>query len=158
MGLFGKKKYFKENELKPEKESNMGGKIAKGLEHMKNFSSQYLTIVTFAGIILGGYKIYDKWSHSNDQIQEKVEIMVENQESQKRLDSLLLQGQIDLRNDLEEHIKNSDEFVKQLQSLQKSYVRYISNDNALTKQDFLEYMEGLSVEEKKSSLTTNSKK
>lgn len=157
MGLFGKKKYFKEAESNPEKETNMNGKFTKGLEHMKNFSSQYLTIVTFAGIILGGYKIYDKWSHSNDQIQEKVEIMVDNQRYQQKMDSLLLQGQIDLRSDLEEHIKNSDEFVRQLQSLQKSYVRYISNDNALTKQDFLEYMEGLSMEEKKSSSITNSK-
>jgi len=133
-------------------------KFTKGLEHIKLFSSQYLTIVTFAGIILGGYKVYDKWNDSIKLVQEKVEIVMKNQESQKKIDSLLLQSQNNLRKEFEEHTKNIDRFEKQLQSLQKSYVRYISNDNALTKQDFLEYMEGLSVEEKKSSLTTNSKK
>lgn len=151
MGIFGKKKYFTETEIKSEKKIDMGAKITKGLEHMKNFSSQYLTIVTFAGIILGGYKIYDAWNSGNEKVQEKVEIMVENQKTQQKTDSLLLQGQIDLRKDFEEHLKISDELTKQVQALQKSYIRYISNDDALTKTDFLEYMEGLSVEEKKSS-------
>lgn len=125
-------------------------KFTKGLEHIKLFSSQYLTIVTFAGIILGGYKVYDKWNDSIKLVQEKVEIVMKNQESQKKIDSLLLQSQNNLRKEFEEHTKNIDRFEKQLQSLQKSYVRYISNDDALTKQDFLQYMEGLTLEEKKS--------
>lgn len=130
-----------------------GGKITQALEHMKNFSSQYLTIVTFAGIILGGYKVYDKWDESTNEMKEKFEIMMSSQQDEKGLDSLLLKGQFDLRNDLEEHLKYSEELSKQLQSLQKSYIRYISNDDALTKKDFLEYMEGLSMEEKKSPVT-----
>ena len=56
------------------------------------------------------------------------------------------------------HIKNTEEFVKQLKSLEKSYIKYISNDNALTKKDFLEYMEGLSVDEKKNSSGSMMKK
>jgi len=134
------------------------GALTRLLKHIGTFSSQYLTIVTFAGIILGGYKTYDKWNHSNDKMQEKVETVVQNQKSQRKIDSLLLQGQIDLRKDLEEHIKNTEEFVKQLKSLKKSYIKYISNDNALTKKDFLEYMEGLSVDEKKNSSGSMMKK
>jgi len=130
-------------------------KFTKGLEHIKLFSSQYLTIVTFAGIILGGYKVYDKWNDSIKLVQEKVEIVMKNQESQKKIDSLLLQSQNNLRKEFEEHTKNIDRFEKQLQSLQKSYVRYISNDDALTKQDFLQYMEGLTLEEKKSFIDDN---
>ena len=130
-------------------------KFTKGLEHIKLFSSQYLTIVTFAGIILGGYKVYDKWNDSIKLVQEKVEIVMKNQESQKKIDSLLLQSQNNLRKEFEEHTKNIDRFEKQLQSLQKSYVRYISNDDALTKQDFLQYMEGLTLEEKKSFIDNN---
>lgn len=130
-------------------------KFTKGLEHIKLFSSQYLTIVTFAGIILGGYKVYDKWNDSIKLVQEKVEIVMKNQESQKKIDSLLLQSQNNLRKEFEEHTKNIDRFEKQLQSLQKSYVRYISNDDALTKQDFLQYMEGLTSEEKKSFIDNN---
>jgi len=134
------------------------GALTRLLKHIGTFSSQYLTIVTFAGIILGGYKTYNKWNHSNDKMQEKVETVVQNQKSQRKIDSLLLQGQIDLRKDLEEHIKNTEEFVKQLKSLEKSYIKYISNDNALTKKDFLEYMEGLSVDEKKNSSGSMMKK
>ena len=130
-------------------------KFTKGLEHIKLFSSQYLTIVTFAGIILGGYKVYDKWNDSIKLVQEKVEIVMKNQESQKKIDSLLLQSQNNLRKEFEEHTKNIDRFEKQLHSLQKSYVRYISNDDALTKQDFLQYMEGLTLEEKKSFIDNN---
>ncbi|HOH61197.1 MAG TPA: hypothetical protein PK698_01760 [Bacilli bacterium] len=130
-------------------------KFTKGLEHIKLFSSQYLTIVTFAGIILGGYKVYDKWNDSIKLVQEKVEIVMKNQESQKKIDSLLLQSQNNLRKEFEDHTKNIDRFEKQLQSLQKSYVRYISNDDALTKQDFLQYMEGLTLEEKKSFIDDN---
>jgi len=130
-------------------------KFTKGLEHIKLFSSQYLTIVTFAGIILGGYKVYDKWNDSIKLVQEKVEIVMKNQESQKKIDSLLLQSQNNLRKEFEDHTKNIDRFEKQLQSLQKSYVRYISNDDALTKQDFLQYMEGLTLEEKKSFIDNN---
>lgn len=152
MGLFNKKnKYFGETKLKMEPDSQMEGKFTKLLKHMGTFSSQYLTIVTFAGIILAGYKVYDEWNDSNDKIQENVEMVVKNQKDQQKMDSLLLQGQIQLRGDLEDHIKTSEEFVKQLQSLQKSYIRYISNDDALTKTDFLQYMEGLSVDEKKNS-------
>ncbi len=151
MGLFNKKIYFNEvnSEMKPNTQTE--GMLTRLLKHMGTFSSQYLTIVTFAGIILGGYKTFDKWNHSNDKMQEKVETVVQNQKSQRKIDSLLLQGQIDLRRDLEEHIKNTEEFVRQLKSLEKSYIKYISNDDALTKTDFLQYMEGLSVDEKKNS-------
>jgi len=152
MGLFGKRStYFKEKEINEETNSKMGTKITQSFEHMKHFSSQYLTIVTFAGIILGGYKVYDQWSDSNDDMKEKFEIIMSSQKDEKRLDSLLLKGQHDLKKELDDHLKNSEEHTKQLESLQKSYIRYISNDDALTKTDFLKYMEGLSVEEKKNS-------
>lgn len=160
MGLFNRnnKSFEDENNTEGKSEFKMSGKFIKGLEHMKNFSSQYLTIVSFAGIILGGYKVYDAWSDSNDQIKKSFEIIMSSQKEEEKRDSLLLEEQLDLRSDFEEHLKNSDEFVRQLQSLQKSYIRYIGNDDALTKNDFLKYMEGLSVDEKKNSSITGTKK
>jgi len=59
-------------------------KFTKGLEHIKLFSSQYLTIVTFAGIILGGYKVYDKWNDSIKLVQEKVEIVMKIKNHRKK--------------------------------------------------------------------------
>lgn len=116
------------------------------LEHMKAFSSQYLTIATFVGIVWGGFVVYDNWKDNNVKLKENVEKIINFHNEDSKIDSLLLIGQNDLRQDLEEHIKYANEYIKQLQTLQKSYVRYVSNDDRLTKTDFLKYMEGLTVE------------
>lgn len=121
----------------------------KVLEHMKAFSTQYLTIATFVGIIWGAFVIYDNWRDNNSMLTKDVKTIIDSQIDQKKTDSLLLVGQQELRQDFENHIKIADENAQQLKALQKSYIRYIGNDDALTKKDFLEYMQGLTIDEKK---------
>lgn len=124
-------------------------KITSFLNHMKNFSQQYLTLTTFVGIFWGGFLIYDNWRDNNKEMQNNVKTIIDSQIYQRQTDSLLLVGQESLREDFENF-----KFVTQskdgtLNSLQNSYVKYLSKDPALTKKDFLEYMEGLTVESKK---------
>lgn len=115
-------------------------------EHIKIFSQQYLVITTFVGIVWGGFVVYDNWKDNNENLNDAVKSIIEYQENRYKVDSLILSNQQELREDFNEHIKLSDDIIKQLQSLQKSYVRYISNDDRLTKTDFVKYMEGLTIE------------
>lgn len=115
-------------------------------EHIKTFSQQYLVITTFVGIVWGGFVVYDNWKDNNENLNDAVKSIIEYQENRNKVDSLILSNQQELREDFNEHIKLSDDIIKQLQSLQKSYVRYISNDDRLTKTDFVKYMEGLTIE------------
>lgn len=125
------------------------GKITSFFNHMKNFSQQYLTLATFVGIVWGGFLVYDNWRDNNTKMQENVKTIIDSQIRQQKTDSVLLIGQKNLRQDFEEFKRVVESKEGTLSSLQKSYVKYISNDQALTKKDFLEYMEGLTVESKK---------
>jgi hypothetical protein len=124
-------------------------KITSILNHMKNFSQQYLTIATFVGIIWGGFAVYGNWKENNKDMQNKVKTIIDSQIRQRQADSLLLDGQLKMKAEFEAFKIETQAKQGTLNSLQKSYVKYIGNDPALTKKDFLEYMEGLTVEEKK---------
>lgn len=138
-----------DNKTTVDTKSTIGSKITSGFNHMKNFSTQYFTLATFVGIIWGGFLVYDNWRDNNKDMQEKVKTIIDSQIRQQRTDSLLLQGQLKLQNEFKEFNLIFDTKIGTLNSLQKSYIRYISNDQALTKNDFLQYMEGLTIESKK---------
>ena len=70
---------------------------------------------------------------------------------QIKTDSLLLKNQEGIEKQLIEIKGATDDNTKNLKSLSSSYIRYISNDKALSKSDFLQYMEGLSLDVKKNS-------
>lgn len=124
-------------------------KITSVLSHMKNFSQQYLTLATFVGIFWGGFVVYDNWKDNNKEMQNNVKTIIDSQIYQRQTDSLLLVGQKSLREDFESFKLETQSKDGTLNSLQNSYVKYLSKDPALTKKDFLEYMEGLTVESKK---------
>lgn len=124
-------------------------KITSVLSHMKNFNQQYLTLATFVGIFWGGFVVYDNWKDNNKEMQNNVKTIIDSQIYQRQTDSLLLVGQKSLREDFESFKLETQSKDGTLNSLQNSYVKYLSKDPALTKKDFLEYMEGLTVESKK---------
>jgi hypothetical protein len=131
---------------------SMNSKISSFFGHIKSFSSQYLTLASFIGIIWGGFLVYDNWRDNNKLLNEKVITIIKSQSEQKQTDSLLLVGQKELKQEVEDLKSFFEQEKGTLNSLQRSYVRYISNDDALTKKDFLEYMEGLTIEEKKKQI------
>jgi hypothetical protein len=128
------------------------GKISNFFTHIQTFTSQYFTIVSFVGIVWGGFVVYDNWKDNNEKMNEKFENLIKSEVRQQKTDSLLLEGQTEIRNEFEEFKMVFEQQTKTINSLQKSYIKYISNDKALTKQDFLDYMEGLTVDEKKNYL------
>jgi hypothetical protein len=114
---------------------------------IKSISEYYFTIVTALGVLWGGFVMYDNWRDNNKVLQSNVKTIMETQVRQSKTDSLLLQQQTEMKLQLEGIQATTN-------SLESSYVKYISNDKTLTKQDFLRYMEGLSFDVKKNSLTS----
>jgi len=117
------------------------------IKTIKTYSEYYFTVVTVLGVLWGGFVMYDNWKDSNKELQTNVKTIMQTQIRQGKIDSLLLGAQDEMQEKL-----NSIE--KTTSSLQSSYVQYISNDKTLTKQDFLKYMEGLSFDLKKNSMTS----
>jgi len=102
--------------------------------------------VSVLGIVWGAFALYDNWRDDNAVLQSNVKTIIQAQVTAARTDSLLLSQQ-----------KIIQEQLKGLQgtteSLENSYVKYISTDKKLTKEDFLKYMDGLSFDVKKNSST-----
>lgn len=132
------------------RKGKMKQKIITFLAKLKTISEQYFMIVSILGALWGGFLMYDNWKHNNDKLQINVTKIIEAQMHQGKTDSLLLVNQSEIQSQLQGIQATTN-------SLQSSYVKYISNDKTLTKQDFLRYMEGLSFDVKKNSMTSEQK-
>ena len=118
------------------------------INHIKIYTEYYFAVTAALGIIWGAFVVYDKWRDDNNRMQKDVTTIIATQKIQTRTDSILLENQKDMEAKL-------DKIENVTSSLQSSYVKYISNDKTLTKQDFLKYMEGLSYDVKKNSSLLN---
>lgn len=147
MKLFGNKesRYITQMDAKPK----IGMKITSFMEHLKTYISYYVAITSVIGIMWGGFVIYDNWRDGNKEMQNSVKSIINTQSRQEKTDSILLKNQIEIREDINSLKDNGIIYIERIDALQRSYIRYISNDKALTKTDFLEYMDGLNMESKK---------
>jgi hypothetical protein len=119
--------------------------IVKLIGNIKLYSSYYFAIVSVLGVVWGAFVVFDNWKDSNMEMRNNVNTIIQAQSKAAMIDSILLKHQSEMKAQLNE-IHGTTE------ALEKSYVRRLSNDKTLTKQDFLEYMEGLSFDTKKNSL------
>ena len=115
------------------------------LGNIKLYGSYYFAIVSVLGAVWGAFAIYDNWRDNNTVLQSNVNTIIRAQAKQAKTDSLLLEQQSAMQGQLNE-IQGTTE------ALENSYVKRLSNDKSLSKQDFLNYMEGLSFDVKKNSL------
>jgi hypothetical protein len=106
---------------------------------IKGYIQFYLAVVSIVGGIWGAFTIYNNWKSNNKEMEKTVKTIISTQVRQGQIDSIKIQ------------LNNIESATS---SLQTSYVHYISNDKTLTKQDFLKYMEGLNLDVKKKSLTS----
>jgi len=124
----------------------MAGKFLQILGNIKLYSSYYFAVVSVLAAVWGAFVVYDNWRDNNEEMMKNVNSIIETQTISNKTDSLLLKQQAEMKEQL-------DEIQGTTMYLEKSYVKRLSNDKTLTKQDFLEYMEGLSFDVKKNSLT-----
>jgi len=114
------------------------------LGNIKLYSSYYFAIVSVLGVVWGAFVVYDNWKDSNKAMQTNVNSIIQAQSRSAKIDSVLLEQQAEMKEQLNE-IQGTTE------ALESSYVKRLSNDKSLSKQDFLNYMEGLSFDVKKNS-------
>jgi pimeloyl-CoA synthetase len=114
-------------------------KFIETIIRIKGYIQFYLAVVSVIGAIWGAFTIYNNWKTNNKEMEKSVKLIMKSQVRQGQIDSIKIQ---------------MDNIESSISSLQISYVNYISNDKTLTKQDFLRYMEGLSLDVKKKSLTS----
>jgi len=119
------------------------------VDGIKKYSEYYFTIVSVLGALWGAFVVYNNWKDNNKSMQKNVKTIIEAQIRQVKTDSILIKNQSDMQLQL-------TQIQSTTASLQSSYVKYISNDKTLTKQDFLRYMDGLSFDVKKNSITSES--
>ena len=119
--------------------------ILKLLGNIKLYSSYYFAIISVLGVVWGAFVVYDNWKDNNKLMQTNVNSIIQTQAKQNKTDSLLLEQQAEMKEQLND-IQGTTE------SLEDSYVKYLTRDKTLTKEDFLDYMEGLSFDVKKNSL------
>ena len=120
--------------------------LLKILTNLKLYSTYYFVILSVLGGVWGAFAVYDNWKDNNVILQSNVNTIIQAQAKAARIDSLLLKQNADMEKQLNT-IQGTTE------ALESSYVKRLSNDKTLTKQDFLKYMEGLSFDVKKNSLT-----
>ena len=116
------------------------------LGNIKLYGSYYFAVISVLGAVWGAFVIYDNWRDNNKIMQTNVNTIIQAQSRAAKIDSVLLKQQEDMKVQLED-IQSTTE------ALESSYVKRLSNDKTLSKQDFLNYMEGLSFDVKKNSLS-----
>jgi hypothetical protein len=112
------------------------------IDGIKKYSGYYFSIISVLGVLWGAFAVFNNWKENNKSMQTSVKTIIETQMHQVKTDSILLKNQSDMQLQL-------STIQSTTSSLSRSYVKYISNDKTLTKQDFLNYMEGLSFDVKK---------
>lgn len=127
----------------------MRKKITTFFDHIKTYISHYVTLTTAIGILWGCFIIYHNWTEHNKYLKTSVDSISNSQNKLQKTDSLLLDSQLEIRKEIDALKTNIETNTEKLNSLEKSYIKYISNDAALTKSDFLKYMEGLTIDSKK---------
>jgi hypothetical protein len=132
----------------------MRKKVESFFDHLKTYISYYIAITTAIGILWSCFIVYRNWVDNNKNLQNNVENITNGQIKLQTADSLLLQNQIEIKKEIDNLKEGIENNTEKLNSLEKSYIRYISNDEALTKSDFLKYMDGLTIDSKK-KLTTS---
>lgn len=133
--------------------SKMNEKIKNFYITIKEYGGYYFTIISIVGVLWGGFLAYDSWRDNNKLLQDNIKLIIEIQSRQRRADSLLISSQNNIILGLDNLSKLSEENNANVKSLRTSYIKYISNDKTLTKKDFLQYMDELSFDVKKSTWT-----
>lgn len=111
------------------------------------YVSYFLAIAGAVTVIWKVALYFDDKNDKTSTIETKLSIVIENQVMLKTNTDSMIIG-------LTAANKNLTELTAAQNALRNSYVRYLVNDKALTKDDFLKFMEGLQWELKKNDGTT----
>jgi hypothetical protein len=115
------------------------------------------SVLVGASAIIWRTAVYFNTKDVNESvIQEQLEIVINNQNAGTRVDDSICVKLDELVRKVDEISDNQVDIAENQKALRNSYSRYLSNDERLTKEDFLNYMEGLTFDFKKKEIVSNS--
>jgi hypothetical protein len=109
-------------------------------EHVKSYMGYYLTIIAVIGSLWMIFIFYDKWKDEKTQMRNEINTLKQEQKDHRRLDSLLLEEQYKLQTRLSAIESKTDIQGKDIKGVKTSVVRYVSQDEALTREDFVRFI------------------
>lgn len=110
------------------------------LGHLKLYVGHYFTIVALIGSLWTIFVFYDKWKDDKIQMRNEISTLKQQQKDHKKLDSILIDEQYDLQTRLVTIESKTDVQGKAIKGVKTSVVRYISQDEALTREDFVRFI------------------
>ena len=119
----------------------MTNKIRTVMGHIKLYMGYYTTIATVIGILWTVFILFDKWKDNNTQVHNDITMLILNQKLQRRNDSILIEQFILLDKKTKDINNKIDVNIKDFNILKRSYLRYLSQDEALSKVDFIRFIQ-----------------
>ena len=114
------------------------------------------TLVGSATIIWLTSAYFTKKDATETVFHEQLEIVIDNQNNGAVADDSICAKLDQLVRQVNTIADKQIDIAKGQEALSRSYSRYLSNDETLTKEDFLEYMQGLTFDFKKKEIVLNS--
>jgi hypothetical protein len=123
------------------KMSNVGGTSV--IKTLITYIGYVMAIIGFATVVWRVAVSFQKGTEHDTRVDEKLVQVVEFQKDQKQcMDSLTLRYE-EIRQSVRDLNVLTYEILQKQNALRNSYVRYIQADERLTKEEFINYMEGV---------------
>ena len=110
------------------------------LTHLKTYVGYYATIITLIGALWTIFVFYDKWKDENTLMHSEINTLKQEQKDYKKSDSILVNEQYKLQARLTAIESKTEVLGKDIKGVKTSVVRYISQDEALTREDFVRFI------------------
>ena len=118
----------------------MGDKSRIVFDHLKSYIGYYFTIIAVLGSLWTIFVFYDKWKDEKVLMRTDITTLKQDEKDHRRLDSLLLDEYYKLQSRLKALESKTDVQSKDIKGVKTSVVRYISQDEALTREDFVRFI------------------
>ena len=116
----------------------MDGKV---LKHIKAYIGYYFTVIALIGSLWTVFVFYDKWKDGNDKMRADITTLTQSEKSHNKTDSLILDRFDKLEGKVVVVVGASGVHDKEIKGLKGSILRYISRDEALSKEDFMRFIQ-----------------
>jgi hypothetical protein len=116
-------------------------KLKTVLDHIKIYAGYYLAITIIFGGLWGGFVVFDNWKDDNAQIHSDIKTLIQEKKEHEKTDSILLSKISKLEERLGIVEVKTETHTKDIKGVKTSYLRYISQDEALTKEDFIRFIQ-----------------
>ena len=111
------------------------------LKHIKKYASYYLTIIAILGTLWAVFNFYDKWRDTAAQNRNDIITLTQTEKSHAKTDSLILDRLDKLEGKVIVVVTTSGAHDKEIKNLKASVLRYISRDEALSKEEFMRFIQ-----------------